>query len=547
MLKVTMLQTPRIELDGEVVSLPFKRADALLYYMLVQRSATRQELIALLWEGSDEATGLKNLRNALYTLKKALGGDVLLSPQKSLVVLNEDWPIDCDYDRFTRQGDFSAYRGPFLQGFAVKRAFSYDEWISRSRERLREQYLGELAARARGAHAAGDVRMALRWAGDYLREEPYDEGMAAFMMERYREQRKFPAAAQAYQRLKDCLSRELGAAPQESTTLLYYEIMNQWHDTSAEAEENALTRLAPVGREGDLAALRAALSSFAAGAALRCSQLLQGETGSGKSELMGQLLRQSDLTDLLVLRSSCLPSEAEVPLAPWERLLLPLRDYARSEGIRETDFAKPEELFTAVSRRRRILLVLEDVQWADGESVRLLEQLLRRMESGTVMALLSARLILPPETRRCLESLQTDGLLHLRRLWPLTKGQTGEFLRRELGEEAAEKLTERFYSQTGGNLALLTELSRAYRRDGDLDASMEKMADILLDRLRRLSSEGTQLIQCITVFTGAAPFPVLLDMLGWDDRRLSCRIWAWWRSGATGRRALPLSMSVCGS
>jgi len=76
MLKVNVLRTPGIELDGEAVSLPFKRADALLYYMVVRRSASRQELISLLWESDDEAKGLQNLRNALYTLKKALGGDL---------------------------------------------------------------------------------------------------------------------------------------------------------------------------------------------------------------------------------------------------------------------------------------------------------------------------------------------------------------------------------------------------------------------------------------------------------------------------------------
>ena len=156
MLNVTMLQTPSVTLDGVPVSFPFKRADALLYYMLVRRSATRQELISLLWESCDEATGLKNLRNTLYTLKKTLGGDFLLSPQKSLVVVNSAWEVDCDYDRFTQQGDFSAYRGPFLQGFAVKHAFSFDEWLDRTREKLHAQYLGRLAQQAQAALEGGD-------------------------------------------------------------------------------------------------------------------------------------------------------------------------------------------------------------------------------------------------------------------------------------------------------------------------------------------------------------------------------------------------------
>jgi len=450
---------------------------------------------------------------------------VLLSPQKSLVVVNEDWEIESDYDRFVRRGDFSAYEGPFLQGFSVKRAFSYDEWLSRTRERLRERYLGELNQRARAAHAAGDDRGAVHWGQTYLREEPYDESMASFLMERYREGRKFPAAAQVYQKLRDCLSRELGVAPQESTTLLYYEIMNQWNDGSAELDENAEGRWVPAGRESDFAALRAALSSFAAGAALRCSQLLRGETGSGKSELIGTLLSRSDLSELLVLKSYCLPSEAGAALAPWERLLLPLREFAREEGLDGgEDMERLDErlllLFTVVSRRKRILLVLEDLQWADEASVQLLERLLRHAESGTLMALLSSRLIAPQNVRQALEALQNDGLLHARRLFPLNREQTEELLRNELGDETAEKLADSFYSQTGGNLRLLMELSEAYRRHGSLHASLERLADILLDRLRRLSVEGTQVMQCLTVFPESAPYGALLEMLYRDDRRL---------------------------
>ena len=215
-----MLQTPSITLDGVPVSLPFKRADALLYYMLVQRSATRQELIALLWENRDEATGLKNLRNTLYALKKALGGDFLLSPQKSLILINRDWDVDCDYDRFTQQGDFSAYQGPFLQGFAVKHAFSFDEWVGRTREKLHGRYLSHLAQQAREAHEAGDEEEAIRVAVEYLQDEPFDEEMAAFLMRRFQGAHKYSKAAQVYQKLKEQLLEELLAGTPAQRRLL---------------------------------------------------------------------------------------------------------------------------------------------------------------------------------------------------------------------------------------------------------------------------------------------------------------------------------------
>ena len=304
MLKVTMLQTPSITLDGVPVSLPFKRADALLYYMMVQRSATRQELIALLWENRDEATGLKNLRNTLYALKKALGGDFLLSPQKSLILINRDWDVDCDYDRFTQQGDFSAYQGPFLQGFAVKHAFSFDEWVGRTREKLHGRYLSHLAQQAREAHEAGDEEEAIRVAVEYLQDEPFDEEMAAFLMRRFQGAHKYSKAAQVYQKLKEQLLEELGTEPLESTTVLYYEIMNQWNDTTRPANEDG-GRFIPVGREAAYAALQAAADSFIQGRTRRCSQLLIGEGGSGKSQLIDYFLRWGDLSSLLVLRCSC--------------------------------------------------------------------------------------------------------------------------------------------------------------------------------------------------------------------------------------------------
>ena len=58
MLKITVLRSPSVELNGVPLSFPFKRADALLSYMAVQKSATRQELAALLF--------LSALARALY-------------------------------------------------------------------------------------------------------------------------------------------------------------------------------------------------------------------------------------------------------------------------------------------------------------------------------------------------------------------------------------------------------------------------------------------------------------------------------------------------
>lgn len=548
MLTAILLQTPGILLNGRPVAFPFKRADALLYYMLVRRSATRQELISLLWESCDEEVGLKNLRNALYTLKKSLG-DLLLSPQKSLVVLNDQWEIDCDYDRFTRGGDFSAYQGPFLQGFSVKNAFAYEEWIGRTREKLHAQYLSLLAHHAQEAEDAGDFPSAQQYASDYLREDPLDEKMASFLMTLYRKAAQYPKAAQVYQRLKEALTEELGADPLKQTTALYYEIMNEWNDTSAPEEDGPRIPV-PVGREAAYARLRGSAAAFAGEAVRQRSLLLIGEAGSGKSELINHFLRDCALSEFRVLRNACLLSEAETPLACFAPLMLSMlrsgEDPAQEtipaaarerlacafpilergerpvseKAARRTDPALTDimlQLFSAASRQRKVLLILEDIQWIDRESLALLDALLRRGEPGRLMAVLSCRDNCPGEILGWIEGRIADGLLLEQRLLPLTELETAEFLRRELGDEPAGQLAGQFYRETGGNLYLLTELTAAYRQSGDIDQIIATMSDILLGRITGLSPAGVHAAGLIALFPEAAPCALLSGLFGPDD------------------------------
>ncbi len=552
MLNITLLQTPSILLDGKPVAFPFKRADALLYYMLVRRSATRQELIALLWESCDEEVGLKNLRNTLYTLKKVLGGDLLLSPQKSLVVLNDRWEIDCDYDRFLRDNDFSAYRGPFLQGFSVKNAFSYEEWLGRTREKLHAQYLLALAHRAEEAQQSGNFALAQQYTADYLREDPLDERMACLSMRLYQKTAQYPKAALVYQHLKEGLLAELGADPLKQTTALYYEMMNEWNATTA-PDEDAPATPAPVGREAVYARMQQMVSAFNGQQATRQSSLLLiGEAGSGKSELINHFLRGGLLSELAVLRGGCLLSEREDALACFDSLMLSLLQQTHAEELPlpvsvrgrlsgafpvfeggQPGLGTPESrrvdpslvdamllLLSAVAKRRRLLLILEDIQWLDAQSLSLLDALLRRIGSGTLMVVFTCRDNCPAEIRQTLERLIADGLLQEQRLLPLTEVSTAEFLCRELGEDAANRLAGRFYRETGGNLHLLTELTSAYRQSGDVEQMIATMQEILLGRITGLSRAAVRAAELIAIFPDCAPCDLLAALSDPDDPAL---------------------------
>lgn len=547
MLKITVLQTPGIELDGVQVALPFKRADALLYYMMIRKSATRQELISLLWESDDEAKGLKNLRNALYTLKKALGGEILISPQKSIIAVNPEWEIECDYDRFIHDGDFSAYQGIFLNGFAVKNAFALDEWIHRTREKLHAQYLRGIETQAKQAYETGDIDEAIRRAQNYLVEDPYDETMVVFLMERLKETRKYAQAAKVYQNLKENLSREMGVDPMESTTLLHYEILNQWNDTAGKPETEPET-MVPPGRQGVYDLLRAATDSFSGSSAWKCSQLLVGEAGSGKSVLINHLLRSRNVEPLFSVRCECLQSEVDKVLAPWQRILLSMMEFCRMENIvlpeivRERlgkvfSFIAPSDqagsmeydrsledsmllLFSIVGRKKKTLLVLEEAQWADYASLMLLNALVRRLEGGVLMVILTTRYINEDAAGKLITSLESDGVLHRQKLRSLSWENTAELLRRELGDREAELLTGDFYHETSGNMNLLYTLIQAYRQNSDIKTTLDTIGEILMNRLNGLSAEALDAARWISLGEKGLSSGLLPGTMEWDVHRL---------------------------
>ena len=132
-LNAKLFGTPAVSVDGREITLPYKKADALLYYLILKRKTTRSELIGLLYEDTDSATALKNLRHAIYTIRKAFAFDPFVPGQRSIVEFSADVEIACDVYDFERGDMLSAYHGEFLKDFNVSHSSAFDAWLSDQR------------------------------------------------------------------------------------------------------------------------------------------------------------------------------------------------------------------------------------------------------------------------------------------------------------------------------------------------------------------------------------------------------------------------------
>jgi len=285
-----------------------------------------------------------------------------------------------------------------------------------------------------------------------------------------------------------------------------------------------------VGRTAELDELLLGVRAVTAGRPALA--LLGGESGVGKTRLVGELERILEADGALVLRGETVEQEdGELPYAPITSALRPLvrsRDPALQElgrgsraqlaallpGIDEVSEA-PEradpsaqvrlfealvELLDCLSERRPVVLILEDMHWADRSTRMFVSFLARSLRDERLMVLLTYRsdeLHRRHPLRPLLSELER--LEHVRRieLEPFSRGELTQVLADILDREPADQLVDRLYARSEGN-ALYTEELLAAGLDGR-GATPQSLRDAFMLRIERLSGDAQRAARAIAV------------------------------------------------
>src|SRR5262245_37546090 len=136
-----------------------------------------------------------------------------------------------------------------------------------------------------------------------------------------------------------------------------------------------------VGRDRELALLHDRLTAARNGRGSLV--LIGGEAGIGKTALADALCRQAVDTGVHVLSGHCYDRTETPPYGPWiqiARRVQTLPDAADAPPVPRLDgaasradlFAQARDFLVALTAARPLLLVLEDLHWADSASLDLL-------------------------------------------------------------------------------------------------------------------------------------------------------------------------------
>ena len=337
-----------------------------------------------------------------------------------------------------------------------------------------------------------------------------------------------------------------------------------------------------VGRERELSRLAGALGGEAR------LVLVVGDAGVGKTRFAGEGMRRAAAGGMVCVSGGCLPLAGELPLLPvtdalgeLSRLedggllegalgmvpryvraevarLLPQLEAGepdaggRAEGWqRERLFSAVAELLGAVARASGLVVVIEDVHWADGATLDCLTYLARAGGAGALTVVVTCRsdeVPLDAQVAGWLADMRGGGGVEEIRLGPLSRDEVAEQIAGLVGGEPPGRFADDLYARAEGNPFFTEQLVAAALTGPAGDALRppaglpDRLAELLAARAGGCGADARAVLAALAVAGRPLTEDLLCEVtgLGLDAVRAGLRELAAARllaAGTTGERA----------
>ena len=580
-----------VAIDGRRLdsALPSRQGRMVFAYLALHRGrgVSRDELIDAVWPGRAPGSRASLLTELLSRLRRVLPHGVLQGRSQLSLGLGPDAWVDVEavegaVERARaameagRSADAQAIARSALAILELPLLPDLDRtWVEERRRSLERVQVTLLDLVARLNLTGGPVELAAAEsaARAIIEREPLRESAHELLMQALATRGDVAQALQVYDGLRVRLRDELGTVPSATVRALSERLLRG----SSEATDGRPSTAQPpfprllvrhgrttfVGRARELETLASALKRTAPG--ISGAVLLEGEPGIGKSRLAAEFAHRAHADGAHVLYGRCHEEmlgayepfvEALTPLVertPADELLrllgsrggelvrlfpdLPDRvaglpaAIAEPEGERLRLFAAVAGLLGAASRGRQIVLVLDDLHWADQPSTSLLVYLVRASEPLRLLIVGTSRDTEPQRTSTADAVVagarhEEDRVVRLR-VAGLSSTEFEALVGRETAEPGGARMASALFARTGGNPFFARELLRHIQDTGamgELEGIPAGVRQAIEWRLARLSEYARQSLPVaallgpdvsVEALTRVADLdaPVLVDLL----------------------------------
>lgn len=297
-----------------------------------------------------------------------------------------------------------------------------------------------------------------------------------------------------------------------------------------------------VGRTAELDALGAALSEAAAGRS--CGMLIGAPAGTGKSRLLQEVTLRAQLAGFLVLHGHC----REEGAAPYEAVreglraglaaapalgdrhpqtleaLYPERRSGPASGDQAVSLDGVLALLSDLAAQRPVLWILDDLHWADPQTVAVFNAAIRGLGERPIVCLGTFRDDETPPGHPLWQTVE-EGVSTLLRLRPLSREDQDELLAALLPEASIPAgFSEALFLAAGGNPLFIQEALRMlldesllrreagrwrFPEDPGVLAGLQRVELTIQRRLAHLAPETLRVIQVTSVLGAGGSLQLL--------------------------------------
>lgn len=591
-LRIELFGTPRITWGEQPIHALHKgRLQILLAYLVLHHGEpiSREHLAITLWPDSSEPQARTNLRQLVHHLRRALPSecDFLMPNGQTVIWLPDD---RCAVDIFEfeaavargavarerqanadeRKGLEAAaalYQDDLLRGF-------YDEWIEPKRKHFREQLVQVLHRVVELSRETGDAHAAIYQAERLLTLDPLRENHYRLLMELHARTGDRAAALRTYHQCMRVLRRELGVTPGEATRRLFERILQSETFERPPETRSALASVAPmVGRAAEWVRLGECWRRAAAGESLLA--LEAGEPGIGKSRLAVEFYRWWTDRKAPAARARCYAAQGQLAYAPVEEWLnseslRAVRPHLTRSQLQELARVLPEllsehpelqapagpidswqrrhffeALKTTVAKAadpengRPLLLVADDLQWCDQDSLAWLQFLLTSGARGILVlgTMRQDEAEANPAIASLVANLKNIGSLEEILVGPLDLNEAAALAAQVANRDLDSIYLSRLYDATGGNPLFVVESVRAkmeYAGDTAEDAdvplaAVPRVQAVIAERLTQLSTTARDLAGMAATMGTTFSFDLLTKATDWNEESVTHALDELWR------------------
>jgi len=319
-IKVRVFGIPVVMGDRDKrIFFPYTKLEALFYYMVINKKATRDELADLLWGNCNEKYAKKNLRNAIYNISKLFKKDIFISPKRTFLSLNPKLEIKLDLDIFLQDNieGVNTYVGDFLKGFSVKQAEVFEEWMVGRKRYYHELYIRKLYFQLNKNLKKKIYNDVEYYAKLIIKADEFDENAYRLLIKTYLNKGDYTKAIIIYNELSNLLKKELNIEPDINTKILINRVLKLRNIDRK--RESSLYKKYFYGREKESSFIFSEYKNFINNKNFR-SIVIFGEAGVGKTRLVQEFINLIKKDKISTFKANCYQIEENYILKSWNNI-----------------------------------------------------------------------------------------------------------------------------------------------------------------------------------------------------------------------------------